>query len=85
MRLAVLMLEGCMESSVIGIADLLGLANFVMQRLGKETRFQMQTLSLDGKPVRTSRGQRLPVDDGLARSPTYDAVRVPGRLSGAGS
>src|SRR5215475_13043296 len=58
MRIAVLLLEGCMESSVIGISDLLGLANFVMRQLGKETRFQFATLSADGKPVRTSRGLR---------------------------
>ncbi|MBI5321995.1 helix-turn-helix domain-containing protein [Bradyrhizobium sp.] len=83
MKLAVLLLEGSMESAVIGMADLLGLANFVMRRLGKETRFQLHTLSLDGKPVRTSRGLRFPVDAGLSNSSPYDAIIVPGRLSGA--
>lgn len=83
MRLAVLLLEGCMESSVIGIADLLGLANFVMRRLGNETRFQLETLSVDGKPVLTSRGLRFKVDTGLGRARPHDAIIVPGHLSGA--
>jgi len=84
MKLAVLLLEGCMESAVIGVADLLGLANFVMQRLGRETRFQFETLSLDGKPVRTSRGLRFTVDAGLSKAKPYDAIIVPGHLSSAG-
>ena len=83
MKLAVLLLEGCMESAVIGVADLLGLANFVMRRLGKETRFEFETLSLDGKPVRTSRGLRFTVDAGLGKTKLYDAIIVPGHLSGA--
>ena len=82
MRLAILLLEGCMESAVIGVADLLGLANFVMRRLGKEARFRVETVSLDGKPVRTSRGLRFPVDAGLNRSASFDAIIVPGHLSG---
>jgi transcriptional regulator GlxA family with amidase domain len=83
MKLAVLLQEGCMESAVIGVADLLGLANFVMRRLGKETRFEFETLSLDGKPVRTSRGLRFTVDAGLGKTKLYDAIIVPGHLSGA--
>jgi transcriptional regulator GlxA family with amidase domain len=82
MKLAVLLLEGCMESAVIGVADLLGLANFVMRRLGKETRFQLETLSLDGRPVLTSRGLRFSVDAGLGTAKLYDAIIVPGHLSG---
>ncbi len=82
MKLAVLLLEGCMESAVIGVADLLGLANFVMRRLGKETRFQFETLSPDGKPVRTSRGTHFTVDAGLSGTKSYDAIIVPGHLSG---
>src|SRR5215468_5155306 len=83
MKLAVLLLEGCMESAVIGVADLLGLANFVMRRLDKETRFRIETLSLDGRPVRTSRGLRFTVDAGLGKTKLYDAIIVPGHLSGA--
>jgi transcriptional regulator GlxA family with amidase domain len=82
MKLAILLLEGCMESVVIGVADLLKLANFVMRRLDKEAQFLVETVSLDGKPVRTSRGHRFPVDVGLSRSASFDAIIVPGHFSG---
>lgn len=83
MKLAVLLLEGCMESAVTGVEDLLGLANFVMRRLGRETRFHLKKLSLDGKAVRTSRGTRFSVDGGLEGASNFDAVVVPGHLSQA--
>ena len=84
MKLAVLLLEGCMESAVTGVEDLLGLANFVMRTLGRETRFHFRKLSLDGKAVRTSRGTRFSVDAGLeSATNTFDAIVVPGHLSQA--
>ena len=81
MKFAILLLDGCMESAVIGVGDLLGLANYIMRRLGKEARFQLQTLSLDGKPVRTSRGLRFPVDAAAGKSAACDAIIIPGLLS----
>lgn len=38
MKLAILALEGCMHSAIAGIADILSLANHVMQQSGAKTR-----------------------------------------------
>ena len=62
MKLSILVLEGCMNSAVAGVADLLTLTNHVMHLRGNKVRFSWQTLSLDGKPVRMGGGLTFPVD-----------------------
>jgi transcriptional regulator GlxA family with amidase domain len=80
MKLTILALEGCMHSAVVGIADLLTLANHVMTQSGNQCRFSWQTLSLDGKPVRVGGGRSLPVDGRIGQRMSCDAIIVPGSL-----
>lgn len=80
MKLAILALEGCMHSAVVGIADVLSLANHVMQQSGAKCRFTWQTLSLEGRAVRAGGGQMLAVDGAIGKRGGYDAIIVPGSL-----
>ncbi len=80
MKLAILAVEGCMQSAVIGIADILALSNQVMALRGGKSRFSWQTLSLDGKPVRAGGGQMLAVDGAIGKRGAFDAIIVPGSL-----
>lgn len=80
MKLAILAMEGCMQSAVVGIADILALSNHVMTLRGNKAHFSWQTLSLDGKPVRAGGGMPLAVDGAIGKRATYDAIIVPGSL-----
>ncbi|MBR0852268.1 helix-turn-helix domain-containing protein [Bradyrhizobium diazoefficiens] len=80
MKLAILALEGCMHSAIAGIADILSLANHVMQQSGAGPRFAWQTLSLDGKDVRAGGGQTVAVDASIGKRGRFDAIIVPGNL-----
>ena len=80
MKLSILVLEGCMNSAVAGVADLLTLTNHVMHLRGNKVRFSWQTLSLDGKPVRMGGGLTFPVDGAIGRRGPCDAILVPGNL-----
>ncbi|AHY50089.1 DJ-1/PfpI family protein [Bradyrhizobium japonicum] len=80
MKLAILALEGCMHSAIAGIADILSLANHVMQQSGAKTRFAWEVLSLDGKPVRAGGGQMVAVDGAVGKRGRFDAILVPGNL-----
>ncbi|MEZ5830920.1 MAG: GlxA family transcriptional regulator [Dongiaceae bacterium] len=74
------------ESRLVGLLLLpdfsqLGLAAateplFVANWLGGDTVYRWQTLSLDGRPVRSSSGQRLPVDAGIADASRFDLLLV---------
>jgi len=80
MKLAVLALEGCMHSAISGVADVLSLANHVMQQSGAKSRFTWQTLSLDGKAVRAGGGQTVAVDGAIGKRAGFDVILVPGSL-----
>lgn len=80
MKLAILALEGCMHSAIAGVADILSLANHVMQQSGAKPRFSWQTLSLDGKDVRAGGGQMVTVDGAIGKRTHFDAILVPGNL-----
>ena len=80
MKLAVLALEGCMHSAISGVADVLSLANHVMQQSGAKSRFSWQTLSLDGKAVRAGGGRTVAVDGAIGKRAGFDAILVPGSL-----
>ena len=80
MKLAILALEGCMHSAIAGVADILSLANHVMQQSGAKTRFAWEVLSLDGKPVRAGGGQMVAVDGAVGKRGRFDAILVPGNL-----
>ena len=80
MKLAILALEGCMHSAIAGIADILSLANHVMQQSGAKSRFAFQALSLDGKPVRAGGGRVVAVDGAIDKRARFDAIIVPGNL-----
>jgi len=80
MKIAILALEGCMQSAVTGITDLLALANHVLRLRGAKARFTSQRLSLDGRAVRASGGLLLPVDGAVSRRGSWDAIIVPGSL-----
>ena len=74
------------ESRLVGLLLLpdfsqLGLAAateplFVANWLSGRSRYRWQTLSLDGKAVRSSSGQRLPVDAGIADVSRFDLLLV---------
>lgn len=85
MKLAILALEGCMQSAVTGITDLLALANHVLRLRGAKARFTSQRLSLDGRAVRASGGLLLPVDGAASRRGSWDAIIVPGSLVDRGT
>ncbi|WP_245326827.1 DJ-1/PfpI family protein, partial [Bradyrhizobium sacchari] len=80
MKLAILALEGCMHSAISGVADVLSLANHVMQQSGAKASFAWQTLSLDGRDVRAGGGQMVAVDGAIGRRGGFDAILVPGNL-----
>ena len=67
MKLAILALEGCMHSAISGVADILSLANHVMQQSGSKPGFAWQTLSLDGNAVRAGGGQIVAVDGAIGK------------------
>ncbi len=74
------------ESRLVGLLLLpdfsqLGLAAvteplFVANWLSGRARYRWQTLSLDGRPVRSSSGQKLPVDAGIAAASQFDMLLV---------
>lgn len=74
------------ESRLVGLLllpdfSLLGLAAvteplFVANWLSGRTRYRWQTLSVDGKAVRSSAGQRLPVDAGIGEASRFDLLLV---------
>ncbi|HZR76475.1 GlxA family transcriptional regulator [Bradyrhizobium sp.] len=80
MKLAILALEGCMDSAITGIADILSLANHVMKLRGGPTRFAWQILSLNGKAVRAGGGRMLQVDGAIGGRLSCDTIIVPGNL-----
>jgi len=80
MKLVILALEGCMQSAVAGIADILTLGNHVMALRGNKARFSWQTLSLDGKAVRAGGGKLVAVDGAISKRASFDAIIVPGSL-----
>jgi transcriptional regulator GlxA family with amidase domain len=80
MKLAILALEGCMHSAISGVADILSLANHVMQQSGSKPGFAWQTLSLDGNAVRAGGGQMVAVDGAIGKRGRFDAILVPGNL-----
>lgn len=80
MKLVILALEGCMDSAITGIADILSLANHVMKLRGSPTRFAWQILSLNGKAVRAGGGRLLQVDGAIGNRLSCDAIIVPGNL-----
>ncbi|UQR59811.1 helix-turn-helix domain-containing protein [Bradyrhizobium sp. C-145] len=80
MKLAILALEGCMHSAIAGVADILSLANHVIQQSGAKSRFACQTLSLDGKAVRAGGGQLVSVDGAITSRGSFDAIIIPGNL-----
>jgi transcriptional regulator GlxA family with amidase domain len=80
MKLSVLVLEGCMPSAVTGIGDLVALANHVLRGQDQPARLALQTVSVDGKPVRAARGVSLKVDGAIGDKWPRDAVLVPGFL-----
>ena len=49
---------------------------FVANWLSGQTLYRWQTLSLDGRPARSSAGQRLPVDAGIAEVSRMDMLLV---------
>jgi AraC family transcriptional regulator, carnitine catabolism transcriptional activator len=49
---------------------------FVANWLNGQTLYRWRTLSLDGRPVRSSSGQRLPVDAGIAGESRFDMLLV---------
>src|SRR5262245_4772668 len=49
---------------------------FVANWLSGRPRYRWQTLSLDGKVVRSSAGQKLPVDAGIAEASRFDLLLV---------
>ena len=80
MKLAILALDGCMDSAITGIADILSLANHVMKLRGSPGRFMWQILSLNGKAVRSGGGRLLQVDGAIGRRLSCEAIIVPGSL-----
>jgi AraC family carnitine catabolism transcriptional activator len=49
---------------------------FVANWLSGRTLYRWRTLSLDGRPARSSAGQRLPVDAGIAEESRFDMLLV---------
>jgi transcriptional regulator GlxA family with amidase domain len=80
MNIAILALEGCMPSAVIGIADVLAIANTAIRRRGDRVRFKCRIVSLDGRDVHTVRGQKIAVDGAIEDTAAHDAIIVPGFL-----
>jgi transcriptional regulator GlxA family with amidase domain len=80
MNITILALEGCLPSAVIGIADVLAIANMAMRRRGDAIRFRCRIVSLDGRDVEAVRGQKIAVDGAIEDLASHDAIIVPGLL-----
>ena len=97
MNIAILAFDGCLTSSVLGLADLLWMASLSGERRSARASAQPTqapmtpaaplintfVVSIDGKPLLDGRGRSLPVDAGLHDLPVLDAVLLPGLVADA--
>lgn len=79
-RIALLALDQCHASSVIGPLDLLHAANLVAERLGHTERplFSVEVVAPRGRPVLAANGYPLAVDTALADAAPAEVVMIPG-------
>jgi transcriptional regulator GlxA family with amidase domain len=77
--IAIVGLDDCFASNVIGLVDLLHCANLIAARRNPplDCVFEWQVLSIDGEPVRASNGYRIAVDGALDGARPAKVVIVP--------
>ena len=80
-RIAILLFDNCMASSVTGPLDLFQISNTVWRRFDAAAEgrlFDCQLVSLDGQPVRCSSGLQLMPDVSLAQMQRPDLLLIGG-------
>jgi len=80
MRLAILMLDGAMQSAAVGAADLLALSNAILAGQGRPPAFRWSYVAAGNLAVHTAGGQVFQADCDLDRFDDYDAVLIPGSI-----
>lgn len=79
-RVSLLAFDDCLASAVIGAKDLLCSANMIARQLdpAAPAPFEIQILSIDGKPVCSISGDRIGADAAIAASSPAQLIMVPG-------
>jgi transcriptional regulator GlxA family with amidase domain len=79
MKIVIVASEGCLASAIVGLVDILWLAQRAISDGGKAVAsFKVVTASVDGAPVTDGRGRRLEVDKAFGSIRSCDAIIVPG-------
>lgn len=76
-RIAILALDDCFASNVMGAIDLFNTANVIARFAGAPPPFEWRVVSPHGRPVRTSSGRELPVDGGLEAAARAKVIMIP--------
>jgi len=79
-NVAIFALDDCMPSAVMGIGDMLAIANAAIARNGGATRFRCQIVSAGTRGVSMARGMSVAADGVIKSATRYDVVLVPGLL-----
>jgi transcriptional regulator GlxA family with amidase domain len=80
-NVAILALEGCMPSAVMGIGDMLAIANAAIARKSEAIKFKWHIVSAGTRDVAMARGLNVAAESVINASTTYDVVLVPGFLA----
>ncbi|MEM9359785.1 MAG: helix-turn-helix domain-containing protein [Pseudomonadota bacterium] len=73
---ALLVTEGCFASTLHGLIDALACATYAADEIGQDITFETTIVSKDGKPVMSSSGYKIPVDQSIHHDKASDVVIV---------
>jgi transcriptional regulator GlxA family with amidase domain len=79
LKLAILVYENCTASMVLGVLDILSLAN----AQGGQPIFDLEIISENGQPIRSFSRFAIQPDHDFSAGGQYDAVYVPGFVGDA--
>jgi transcriptional regulator GlxA family with amidase domain len=79
-NVAILALEDCMPSAVMGIGDMLAIANAAIARNSGAIRFRWHVVSAGTRGIAMARGVSVAADSAIKAGTSYDVVLVPGLL-----
>ena len=82
-RLTILALDGCLASTVFGLAELVRMANQIGKQVGSygDDPIEAVVASLDGAAVQTEDGAALTVEASLSQGRAQDVLVVPGCMT----
>jgi transcriptional regulator GlxA family with amidase domain len=80
-NVAILALEGCMPSGVMGIGDMLAIANAAIARKNGAIKFKWHIVSTGTRDVAMARGMNVAAEGAITANTSYDVILVPGFLA----